>query len=257
MSRARARQFGTNDRIDLHDKDVGGYRAGQERIQRRIAAEATVPIGLSVDLDRREHLRQAGRGEHGLGPKLSRPKDAGSSRPDIGRGDVDGQLRLRVHAVEVDHVVQDAPQRMAAHGVEVVGRKHPRQPFEEQIARRRIKAVVADHPVQRAALYRRKPCGIADRLPEPREALPRAVAPPFGHAVCKGDSVHGPGAGPADRPYREALILKDPVQHPPCHRPVRATALQGKRDGLDRCLGHSGHPCWAACNRSGSGVACA
>jgi hypothetical protein len=58
------------DRVDLHQQDIVGAGAVKQRVQRRIAHVAAIPVGHAVDFDRLEHGRQAGRGHDMVGRQV-------------------------------------------------------------------------------------------------------------------------------------------------------------------------------------------
>ena len=63
--------------------------------QGRVARVAAVPIGLAVDLDRLEHGRQAGRGQHHVGRDLRVAEHAAAAGVDVGGGDEQLDRRSR------------------------------------------------------------------------------------------------------------------------------------------------------------------
>jgi hypothetical protein len=58
----RVGQIGVLDGVDLHQQDVAGRRAVDQRVQRRVARKAAIPVRLAIDFHGLEQLRQACRG---------------------------------------------------------------------------------------------------------------------------------------------------------------------------------------------------
>ena len=82
-----ARRLAPLGGVDLDEEGVLRVAFAHQRRQRRVAAEAAVPVGLAVDLDRLEHRRQAGRGEEHVGRDLVLAEDAAAAGAHVGGGD--------------------------------------------------------------------------------------------------------------------------------------------------------------------------
>ena len=82
--------------------------------------KAAVPIGFAADLDRLEHLRQAGRGHHTVDRHLALAKDARPPGAHVGRRDIDPYVRAAVHVIEIDLLDQQIPQWVEPHRVQLV-----------------------------------------------------------------------------------------------------------------------------------------
>ena len=143
-----ARRFFAPDRVDLDDDDVGRVRVGEQRIERGVAAEAAVPVFLAVDLDGGVHLRQAGRGEHGVDGEVSGTENLGLAGAHVRRGDMDLEVLAGVDAGEIHLFLKQIPQRVRARRIELVGREGAAQALEEQVARRAVETEPAHQAVE-------------------------------------------------------------------------------------------------------------
>ena len=90
------------ERVDLHQHDVARPAALDQGEQRRIGAEAAVPVGLAVDLHGRVELRQAGRGENHVAAQIGVGEDPGAPAQHVGRGHEQAGRRGGAQPLEVD-----------------------------------------------------------------------------------------------------------------------------------------------------------
>src|SRR3546814_16987835 len=94
------------------DLDVVRLRRIEEGKESGVTHVAAVPVGHAVDLDRLKDQRQAGRGHHHVGGQLVALEDLHAAGLHVGGGDVDLQMRAGAHLLEVDHRLQQVPQRI-------------------------------------------------------------------------------------------------------------------------------------------------
>ncbi len=137
-----------------------------------------------------------------------------------------------VDVVEIHLCIKHILQRVEAQRVQLIGRKHPAEALGHQIGGRLVQTEAAQNPVQRAALHRREKRLGADRPPEGFERRARTLPPAAFNAIGQNHGIHRPGAGAADLGDGQPLILQQPVQHTPCQRAVRTTALKRQIDRL-------------------------
>ena len=112
ISRADARRLAALGGVDLDEEGVARRALADQRRQRRVAAEAAVPVGLAVDLDRLEHRRQAGRGEEHVRGDLVLAEHPAAAGADVGRGDEELDRAGR-QPLEVDDLGEDVGERVA------------------------------------------------------------------------------------------------------------------------------------------------
>src|SRR5262249_35735949 len=137
--------------IDLHQDGIAGVALTNERGHGGIARVPAVPVGVTVDLDRLEERWQAGRRKQDVGGNLGVAKDPAASGADVGRGDEQLDRRAR-QAREVDALVEDRFQWIAATRIEVVRREQPRHHFEADEDRRMVERPAPEYAIERRAL---------------------------------------------------------------------------------------------------------
>ena len=227
--RARTFQWIENDQQHI------ARRTGiDQREEAGIAHIAAVPIGRSLDLDRLETLRQAGRSEHGIRIDLVAREDARPARFDIRRAEEKLEAG-GMHGSKIDLVVDEAAQRIVVEGVEVIRagdglqRSSKGEPGRAEGAERSAR--------------------LGDAAPERFKFPPRAFRAALGKTGGIGNGIHGAGGRGGDGGDVERLVLAQPVQHAPGIGAVGAAALQGETDGASFSvgLGHGGSFARAAC----------
>ena len=197
-----------------------------QRKQRRVAQVAAVPIVLAVDLDGLAVQRQARAGEHARGIDLLVGEHPDLAGPHIGGAQVKLDRTAAAQAVEIDHLLEQGPQRIVVPGIELIGREHAGHEVEEDVDGGMLEPMVAGGPVVPRGLQTAPLCQARDPLPEVRERGRRARAPTDGETVGEHDRVHSAGTGRADAVDLEPRLLHEPVEHAPGEGAMGAAALQ-------------------------------
>ncbi len=202
-----------------------------QRIERRVAEVAAVPVGHAIDLHRLEHRGQAGRGHQVVDREALALEHRELTGPDVGgRNEHAGGVRF-AQALEIDLGGKCLAQRVDVERVRDVGARgqHLRPEFQHRVALQR-----AEHPVEEAALARREVPVEADLAPEPLEPGARALRPTLEPAVDHHHGVHRAGARARHRLEAQAAVLDQRVEDAPGEGAVRAAALKRERDVLLR-----------------------
>ncbi len=216
--------------VELDDDEVVGLGFGNQREEWRIGGEAAVPVGDTVDLHGVVHEGQAGRGEDGIDGDRRLAEDPGAAGLDIGGADEELGGGAAVDGVEVEHLADDAAQRVDVERVGLVGRGQPREALEPAVARGLVERPVAGHAVPGGRAQRIEGAGLADAGPEVAQEPARGLPAAGIQARHEGRGVHRPGAGAADTDDLEVLFLQQAVEHAPGEGAVGAAALQGEVD---------------------------
>ena len=200
-----------------------------QRVERRVAEIAAVPIGHPVDFHGLEHRRQAGRGHQVIDGQALALEHRELAGPDIGRRDEQARGLGLAQALEIDLLGERLAQRVDVERVRHVGagREHLGPEFGHRIALPQV-----EQPADEVALRRPEIAVEADLAPEPLQPLPSAVRPALQPAVDHHDAVHRSGACPGHRLEGQAPVLDQRVEHAPGEGPVRAAALQGQSHRL-------------------------
>jgi hypothetical protein len=213
-------------RVDPHQHDVRGRAAVDQGPDRRVAHAAAVPVRVAVDLHRLVEVRQAGRGERRVERELVLAEDPRSPGAHVGGGDEDAERPAGAHRVDVDPLGEEAAQRVVVERVGLVGREQPAEQGEPEVARRVVEVPAPEQPVEPGPLERAEDRALAGADPEPVERPPGPL--PAAPRVAGGGrgGVQRPGAGAADRPDDDAVVLEQAVEHAPAEGAVRAPALE-------------------------------
>jgi len=127
--------FAPFQRIDLDENNVGRLGVIKERVKRRIAHIAAVPIRFAVNFHRLVELRQTGRCHNRVKRDFLLAEDADLAGKDIRRSNKQPYSRAAVNLVEIDHFLHDIPQRIDVEWIELVRRGKARKHIEIEIAR--------------------------------------------------------------------------------------------------------------------------
>src|SRR4051794_2505554 len=203
-----------------------------QRMDRGIAHVAAVPIGLALDLDRREQERQAGGSQQGIDRDLVAREDLQLALLHIGRGDVETDILVLAQDVEIDDPEQRFPQGIVASGIELIGRHHPDQQVEPDIDRRHFQVGIAGQTIQPCRLEWAEACLTGHSHPEPVEQFPRFLTAADRHAIGQDGTVDGTGAGAADAFIAQPVVLQQAVEHAPGKGAMGACPLESQIDRL-------------------------
>ena len=105
-----ARDVLARRRVDFDHHHVGAFAVVDEGPNRRVAAEAAVPIGFAFDLDGVVDIGQAGRCQQGVDRKLFPREDANLAGPHVGGGDECLDLVAGVHSLRIEVTAQQIAQ---------------------------------------------------------------------------------------------------------------------------------------------------
>ena len=136
ISSARLRHLLALQRVDLDQQQVLGLRRADQRIKGRIAHVAAVPIGLTVDLDGAEQMRQAGRGDDHVGRHFIASETRSAPVFTLVADTNSCQILAATHRVKIDEALDQILQRIDVERIEVVGRQISRQRLHPQADRR-------------------------------------------------------------------------------------------------------------------------
>jgi hypothetical protein len=229
----RGRHLVAQDRVDVHDNDVGRCAVVDQREDRGIAHVAAVPVVLALDLDRVEHERQAGRGERAIDGHLVPGEDLDLAGAHVGRAQEELERPL-AHPLEIDRGGDDVAQRVEVERIELIGRKHLRHQVHDEEGRRQRERVIARQPLDRQRLQRTEACRLGDACPERGERLARRVAAAARQTAGEHHGIHRAGRSGADALEGDALVLEEAIEHAPGEGAMRTTALEGEVDRFHR-----------------------
>src|SRR5262245_37961664 len=136
-------------RIDLNKQQVLGLSGANQRVERRIAYVASVPIGLTFDLNSAEQVREAGRSDNHVRGHLLAPEHVEPSGLHIGGGNEQLQILARAHGVEIDETLDQILQRIDIERIEIVWRQISRERLHPEADRR-----ILDRPKRKQAIDR-------------------------------------------------------------------------------------------------------
>ena len=212
---------------EQHHHNVAGFAFVEQRINRRIGGIASIPVRFTVDLDRPGHLRQAGRGQNGVGADLWRAEQPHLARIGVGRGNVELDRAFALKTFEIDLRQQNLAQRIDIERVELVRRKVMGKLHQHLEGRHQadVLAILGRHGDLERQTAR-------NRHPEFFQRRPCAIAAAAHQAVGKNNGIHGAGAGAADTLEVQAPVLQQAIEYAPGECAVGAAPLQGKVYGL-------------------------
>jgi hypothetical protein len=122
-----------------------------------------------------------------------------------------------------EHVTQ----RVEIERIELIGQRHPQHHVRHQVHRRLIQGIVVVQEflprqlAKRVAHFGRT----GDVVPEFAQCRARALRAALHEAMDKRRRVHGSCGGRADAFHCKPAVFQQPVEHAPCKRAMRATAL--------------------------------
>ena len=223
------------DGVDLHKQDVGGLGLIDQRVQRRVARIAAVPVMLTVDFHGLEQRWQAGRRHHGIRAQPGAREDfaapgahVGGAHKHLGPARRSAGAAHSAQQVKVHLALQQAAQRVDVERIGLVGREPLAHQPHHGVGGRQGRA-----PHQAAQR--------AHALPQPGKRFTRLDATGqvrfvrvfvllrgFGKAVRHGHGIHRAGAGAAHAIKLPLAILQQGIQHTPGERTVGAPTLQGQ-----------------------------
>ena len=234
----RVGRAGPVQRVDLHQQQVQRFGVIDQGPQRGVAAVATVPVGLTINLHSTKDLRQAGTGQQRIDAQVAAVEDPRLPTAHCGGGDEQRQRAL-LQCLRPHVALQHRAQRVGAAGVELVGAEQAqpllapgiqRVVFEIE-GRETCPGVGGLVPTAKTTAVGR--LALADVQPERPQRRLCASTAAFGPAGGQNGRIQGAGAGARDAGRRNRSFIQQPVQHTPGESAVRAAALQGQVDGKD------------------------
>ena len=225
ISRAVRGVPGRSIGIDRNEDRVLRGALAYQRRDGGIARITAVPVGVAIDLDRLEQLRQAGGGEQNLRGNLGIAEYPPAAGVYVGGGDKQFDRRAR-QPLEIDQVGQDLLQRICRQRSQKIRREHARHEIHGQERGREIQRPAAEQHVDRTTPQRAQAGGFRHAAPKPLQRLARAGGATRRVAVDQHGGVHRPGGGAGDAVDAQPLLFEQAVQHAPCKRPMGAPALQ-------------------------------
>ncbi|EWS55571.1 hypothetical protein X551_01584 [Methylibium sp. T29] len=225
-------------RVDLHQQDVERLGVVDQRVDRRVAGVAAIPVGLPVDRHGLEDERQAGGGQQRIDRQVLAGEDVGLAAAHAGSRDEQRDVATP-QRVLVDMPPGHVAQRVQVQRVELIGAEGAKEAVEPLVARQLVEVEAAAGRTGLAQRERREDLAAgADVVPEGRECRARAGAAATGMSRRQHGGVERAGTGARDRGDLDRVVLEQPVEHAPGEGTVGPSTLQSKIDAA-RCGGRA------------------
>lgn len=197
----RDRHVAVARRCDLNEQDVGRRGLLRQPQQRRIAAEAAVPIGFALDLDGAVNQGRTGRGQRDVGGDGLVAEDLLLAVADPCRRDQKLRAARIEQRGEIDVARQRLPQRIEIDRIEPAGAQGR---AERDRASRRREAADQHQRAERGLVHQAEP--------ESAQPCPRSFAAALREAGGEQERIDGAGTGAADGVDLDRLF-QQPFQH--------------------------------------------
>ena len=232
------------ERVDLHEQQVAGVAAADQRRQRRVGRVAAVPVRLPVDLHGLEQRGQAGRGQHRARVELPSREDHCLPAVHVGGADEHLEAGMASDGAEVDFLLEQVAQRIDVQRIALVGRDQPAPGIADHAGRRQLGRQAAPQHLHESLLHRTQAAERADAVPHLGELGPRAfarvLAARFGLAqpLARATALTAPALvplrpskprRPSSRRASSTPQVKAPWEPPPCRARLSIRMAHGSK----------------------------